>query len=140
LNNHQAVIMEKTKSESGVSELIGAILLVSLVVMLMAVVTTVLISQPRPEKIPEISASISVNSNIVNITHMGGDELGAKEYLIVINGIPQTNVQIVGGTTWSIEHPQMVVTVPNSVIPVKTVEVYYNGPSTQVLLLKTVFQ
>ena len=38
------------EQESGVSELIGAILLVSLVVMLMMVVTTVLISQPRPEK------------------------------------------------------------------------------------------
>ena len=45
-----------------VSELIGAILLVSLVVMLMMVVTTVVLSQPRPEKIPELSVSIS-NAN-----------------------------------------------------------------------------
>ena len=55
-------------SESGVSEIIGSILLVSLVVMLMMVVTTVIISQPRPEKIPELSVSISNASNNVTIT------------------------------------------------------------------------
>jgi hypothetical protein len=141
--------MKKMKSESGVSELIGAILLVSLVVMLMMVVTTVVLSQPRPEKIPELSTSISISDQgagnyYINITHMGGDGLKSGEYLVVIDGTQVTPIKIFDPSInpwplkdeWTLQSPNMVVKwagKPN------TVELYYNGPSSKVLLAKTNF-
>jgi FlaG/FlaF family flagellin (archaellin) len=147
------------KSDSGVSELIGAILLVSLVVMLMMVVTTVLISQPHPEKIPELSVSISVNGTGSNgtapydvyFTHMGGDALQGGEYLVVIDGtevsqdlyreppLPLNNTkrkELWAFTNSSTSSTFVIYNRPNSP---KTVEIYYNGPSNKVLLAKTNF-
>jgi hypothetical protein len=134
--------MKKMKSESGVSELIGAILLVSLVVMLMMVVTTVIISQPRPEKVPELSVSISINATgpndtgpyIINVTHMGGDELKEGEYSVLINN----KVVLRNGPEWSINDPVRSITT-TEVKPLN-IEVYYLGPSTQVLLAKSYIQ
>jgi hypothetical protein len=129
--------MNKIKSESGVSELIGAILLVSLVVMMMMVVTTVLISQPRPEKIPELGVFISNGMNNVTLTHMGGDSLQAGEYLVVIDGnIIKFYYDSSGSEKqeWSFEKP--IIVIYNQPTP-KTVELYYNGPSNKVLLAKT---
>lgn len=148
------------KSDSAVSELIGAILLVSLVVMLMMVVTTVLISQPRPEKIPELSVSISVNGTGVNgtapydvyITHMGGDTLQGGEYRAVIDGTeisqdlyrepppPPNNIirkEVWAFTSYSTSSTFVIYNRTNSP---KTVEIYYNGPSNKVLLAKTNFE
>jgi len=137
------------EQESGVSELIGAILLVSLVVMLMMVVTTVLISQPRPEKIPEISASISLSNQsggnyFINITHMGGDDLKYGEYLVVVDGKEVKTVIFDPSTNpwsekneWTFQSPYMVVNWPSKPM---TVEFYYTGPSNKVLLAKTNFE
>jgi hypothetical protein len=141
--------MKKMKSESAVSELIGAILLVSLVVMLMMIVTTVVLSQPRPEKIPELSASFTISDQVagnyfINITHMGGDGLKPGEYLIVIDGTQVTPIKIFDPSTnpwtlkdeWSFQSPNMVVKWPSKA---NTVELYYNGPSNKVLIAKTNF-
>jgi FlaG/FlaF family flagellin (archaellin) len=142
------------KSESGVSELIGAILLVSLVVMLMMVVTTVLISQPRPERIPELSVSISINGTApydVYITHMGGDTLQGGEYRVVIDGTessqdlyrepPPPPNNVIRKEMWAFSNSSSSSTfvVYNRPSSPKTVEIYYNGPSNKVLLAKTNF-
>ncbi len=138
------------KQGSGVSELIGAILLVSLVVMLMMIVTTVVLSQPRPGKIPELSASISVNGTgpyDVYITHMGGDPLQGGEYRVVIDGNeispdlyrePPPN-NIVRKEEWSFTKNENTIVVYNRPSMPKSVEIYYNGPSGEVLLAKTNF-
>jgi|WetSurMetagenome_2_1015567.scaffolds.fasta_scaffold352065_1 hypothetical protein len=142
--------MKKMKSESAVSELIGAILLVSLVVILMMIVTTVVLSQPRPEKIPELSASFTISDQgagnyFINISHMGGDGLKPGEYLIIIDGTQVTPIKIFDPSTnpwtlkdeWSFQSPNMVVKWPSKA---NTVELYYNGPSNKVLLAKTNFE
>jgi FlaG/FlaF family flagellin (archaellin) len=138
-------------SDSGVSELIGAILLVSLVVMLMMVVTTVIISQPRPEKIPELDASISVNGTgpyDIYITHMGGDPLQGGQYRIVIDGNeisqdlyrePPPNSTL-RKEEWSFTKNKNTIVIYNRPVMPKSVELYYNGPSGEVLLAKTYFQ
>jgi len=133
------------EKDSGVSELIGAILLVSLVVMLMMIVTTVVISQPRPEKIPELSASISMTnvSGLYNITitNTGGDVLQDGEYLVVINGNEESNYRDSTGAPkvdeWSFDKPIRFINLPSRP---NTVELYYNGPSNKVLLAKTNFE
>ena len=42
----------RRKSESGVSEIIGAVMLISVVVMGVAIIGVILTSQPPPQKIP----------------------------------------------------------------------------------------
>jgi len=138
------------RSESGVSELIGAILLVSLVVMLMMIVTTVVLSQPRPEKVPELDTSITFSNQgngnyFINITHLGGEGLESGEYIVVIDGTEVTPIKIFEPSTnpwtlkdeWTFQSPNMVIkwaSKPN------TVELYYNGPSGKILLAKTIFE
>lgn len=125
--------------DSGVSELIGAILLVSLVVMLMMIVTTVIISQPRPEKIPELSMSISNTTNNVTITHIGGDTLQGGEYRVVIDGKEINPFYYRENSTsppkeeWSFEKPTLFIDIP----PKTSIEVYYYGSSGEILLAKT---
>lgn len=133
------------KSESGVSEIIGSILLVSLVVGLMMVVTTVVLSQPRPDKIPEISASISMTnvSGLYNITiiNAGGDVLQDGEYLVVINGNEESNYRNLNDTPktdeWSFDKPILFI---NRTSQPKSVQFYYNGPSSKVLLEQANFE
>ena len=130
----------KMKSDSGVSEIIGSILLVSLVVGLMMVVTIVVLSQPRPDKIPDLSISISNGTDgNVTITHLGGDSLLAGEYLVVIDGNVVKFYYDSSGADkkeWSFEKPTIVI--HNQLTP-KTVQLYYNGQSSKVLLAQSNF-
>jgi len=137
-------IKERRLQDSGVSEIIGSILLVSLVVGLMMVVTTVVISQPRPDKVPELSASISNNTTNIYITHTGGDALQYGEYLVVIDGnkVNPWDYCNSDGTRkvdeWSFGKPTIVI--KNLANPTKTVQIYYTGPSSKVLLAQSKFE
>ena len=118
----------------------------------MMVVTTAIISQPRPDKIPEISASISITNVTgplgpsdyfynITISNTGGDTLQDGEYLIVINGNPATNYRNSNGAPkddeWSSGKP---IIVNNGNIKPNTVQIYYTGPSSKVLLAQTNFE
>jgi hypothetical protein len=61
--------------ESAVSEVIGSVMLISIVVVAVAIVGVVLWSQPPPEEIPVLSAAIANQSCNVIVSHNGGDTL-----------------------------------------------------------------
>jgi len=64
-------------TDSGVSEIISVILLISLVVAGAAIIATQLLSTPPPEKIPRVDIQMSVSSDQTkaNFANMGGDVL-----------------------------------------------------------------
>ena len=92
-------------SESGVSEIVGALILVSMIVLVVAVIATGIISRPLPDKVPQVRFSAVNSTNMVNgivespysinITHEGGDEIPAGEYAVFINDFKVINIQII---------------------------------------------
>lgn len=69
-------------AEPGVSEMIAAMLLISLVVAGAAIITVMLVSTPHPEKIPKVDIQYSNTTNGANFAHMGGDILRGDQIFI----------------------------------------------------------
>ena len=66
----------RPERESGVSEILGGVMLIAVVVMAVGIVGVVLTSQPPPQKIPALDAVISWDGiDTIYITHNGGDSL-----------------------------------------------------------------
>jgi PKD repeat protein len=78
------------RHEVAVSETIGAVLLISIVVVAVAVVAAILWSQPAPQKIPAFSASITNASCSVILAHSGGETVTNTTISILIDGADQT--------------------------------------------------
>ena len=76
--------------DAAVSEVIGTVMLISIVVIAVSIVGVVLWSQPPPEKIPSLSASISNKSCKVILSHEGGDMLENATFQILVDGTDQT--------------------------------------------------
>ncbi|WP_165394894.1 type IV pilin N-terminal domain-containing protein [Methanofollis fontis] len=73
--------------EEGVSEVIGAVLLISLVVLGVAIVAVTILSQPPPAEVPRVSvvAATSTDNTTFVLFHEGGDTLSEGEYRIYVD-------------------------------------------------------
>jgi len=90
--------------DSAVSEIIGAILLIAIVVTTLSIVGVVLWSQPAPQKLPALEAIISedTGNQVVHVYHNGGDLLNAQEFQILLDGNDYTTGFTKGGASgWS---------------------------------------
>lgn len=72
--------------ECGVSEIIGAIMLISVVVIAISVIGVFITSQGMPEKVPALSATISVSGDTITLHHDGGDQLLSSQLGFVVDG------------------------------------------------------
>jgi hypothetical protein len=89
----------------GVSEAIGALVLVGVVVIGVGLVWILLFSTPSPTEVPVLDTIISNRSRTVYILHRGGDPLRIGEYQILVDGGDQTgNFTFQGSGTepWSV--------------------------------------
>jgi len=68
-----------------VSELIGTVLLVGLVITAMAIVTVVVLSNPPPEQVPHVNALAGNMTDSVLVYHNGGDELKEEMTVVLLN-------------------------------------------------------
>jgi PKD repeat protein len=134
----------ETSNDYGASEVVGIILLVSMIVLAFGIVSLVLVSQPQKTQVPEISAVIgngtnaTTGQNVVYITHSGGDSLKGNQYLIFVNHIDRTS-QITGNGTmdWNVGET-LFVSMGNET-PV-LVQIYYQGPTESDLLVEHTLQ
>ena len=78
------------RPEDGVSENIGAILLVMVVVLAVSIIGVFMFSQPTPQKMPALNALIWNDSQNIYIRHEGGDPLSIGEYQIIVDGVNST--------------------------------------------------
>ena len=74
------------KRDGAVSEIIGAILMVSLVILAVMIISVTILSQPPPEDIPQVTALADNSSNKVYLYHTGGDSLQPYELRVMVNG------------------------------------------------------
>ncbi|MCQ8893230.1 MAG: PKD domain-containing protein [Methanolinea sp.] len=135
-----------------VSELIGAILLVGLVITAMAIVAVLVLSNPPPEEVPHLSSLASNTTNSIRLYHTGGDELKEELTTITLNNgpeVPHSKIRLIkeDGTTesapwditktpWTVGTVLVLDTSPD--VP-QSVTVMYRGPTSQHLILTTSF-
>jgi FlaG/FlaF family flagellin (archaellin) len=120
---------QKTDNSAGVSEIIGAVLLISLVVVSIGIVAALLFSQTAPPtKIPNMNfmTGVSAGNTTLYLYHSGGDPLNVGEFNVLVDGVPKPYNVSGGGSQWSLGTNLIV---PISTVP-KNVQIVYNGGST----------
>lgn len=75
-----------TMNEDGVSETIGAVLLIGLTVVGVTLISVILFSQPIAEELPAVDIIVSNNESTIMFQHNGGDSLGKDEFTIFVEG------------------------------------------------------
>jgi FOG: PKD repeat len=125
-------------SDSAVSELIGAILLVSLVILGVMIVAVSVLSQPPPEDVPQVNALADNVSKTVYLYHDGGNSLEPQEIRTIVNGQDSTfSLANNESYPWSVGKTLKVdYTGPG--MP-EYIQLIYTGGSTQTLILTASF-
>ena len=119
--------------DRGISEIVGALILIGIFVAVIAAMGVFYFSQPSPEKIPAVNMVFSNESNVVMVYHEGGDPVPVSHLSLVINGVNTPFTGAGSDNTWSLGEtisaaaPQM----PNKV------DVVYTGMSSAGFLLAT---
>lgn len=121
---------------SGVSELIGGILMIIVVVAAVALISVVVFSQQTPAEIPNINFMTGTNAagTTLYLYHNGGDTLRRGEFSVVIDDqAPRTDYTISGGgDEWSVGKNLVLtgITTP----PKKVALIYTHGDVDPVVL------
>lgn len=120
--------------ECAVSETIGAVMLISVVVVAVAIIGVVLTSQGTPQNIPALDAVISNVERTVFVYHDGGDTLESQNMYIMVNGEQRdfTKNGNPGWTTWSTGET-LAFKVPGT-DPITSVRVVYDNSQTATTL------
>ena len=121
-------VKQKMDTSSGVSETVGAIMLVSIVAVLVAVVGVYLFSQPLPQKIPNLNFMTGTNSSktTLYLYHNGGDTLTVGEFKVLLDGKDASYSVSGGGSQWSLGKNLLV---PITTMP-KSVQLVYNNTAS----------
>lgn len=129
--------MNQVDNQMGVSEVLGSILLISIIATAVAIIAVGIFSQPPPEKIPAASMEMKTADNTILITHVGGDPLPQSETRIIVDGNDLTaSFSRLNGASWTdwLVGDTLVYTVPaNQAIP-DSVQVLYVGKSSARIL------
>ena len=121
-------------SGSGVSEVVGAILLISVVVIAVSVIAVVVFSQQTPQKIPNVNMMTGIDNKVpptLYLYHNGGDALTAGEFDVYVDGVIQPYSISGGGNEWSLGKNLVV---PVSTVPKNVILVYNNSGTGSVVL------
>ncbi|MEN6343618.1 MAG: type IV pilin N-terminal domain-containing protein [Methanospirillum sp.] len=127
------------RRESGASEVIGAVLLVSLVVIGGAIAAAFVFGQPTPKEVPHVSFSASLNSSaeVLTLYHTGGDSLEWDQYRVIVDGVDKTpNITASQQEKpWSFEAPLEIEGIPG---PVGAIVLTYRDSSGGETVLRKV--
>jgi len=124
-------------SQNGVSEVLGSILLISIIATAIAIIAVGILSQPPPENVPAVSMEMNTAGNTILITHVGGDPLPQSETRILIDGNELTSsFNRLDGAPWTdwLVGDTLVYTVPADQAMPDSVQVLYVGKSSARIL------
>lgn len=76
--------------DTAVSEIVGALLLIAIVSLAVAIVWVTILSSVNTSEIPSLSIVISNQSRSISILHDGGDPLPAGSYRIYVDDADRT--------------------------------------------------
>jgi hypothetical protein len=122
--------------ELGVSEVIGVVLVLALVVVGGTIVGTQLLSQPSPKEIPNVNFLANYNPGNLTLYHTGGDTLPNGDYKFVVQYLDGTKSQTFNATKdWSSGSP---LTFPAISQPAKVTLVYTGNGAGETALRSVV--
>ena len=128
---------DRSRRDAGLSDALGAVILIAVVALGITVASIAIISSPVPQKVPAISVDIFNTSDTVFIRHSGGDTLARGEYRILADDVDRTSEFLMQGiqpARWSLgDTLEYHVASPND-IPGSIKIVAFNGRSEQVIL------
>jgi len=132
------------ENNRAVSEIIGSVILISIVVAAVSIVGVVLWSQPPPQKLPSISAIITNQSCTVFVNHEGGDLLEWQSFQILVDGTNQTANFSKRGTSgawtiWEIGDTLVYTSPPPCVNPPQRVDIVYNDGTSSFVITSAFF-
>jgi PKD repeat protein len=123
--------------EDALSDALGAIILISVVALGIAIAGMLILSNPPQDKVPAISADITTVGRTIIITHNGGDTLRKSEMQIVVDGVDYTNrftrLDGTGWSAWSVGD-YLNYTVPDTTAMPQGVSIYYLGGRSSYLI------
>ncbi len=126
---------KKKRNDSAVSEVIGSVMLISIVVTAIAIIGVVLTSQPPLQKIPALEAVISSNGkDTIDIYHGGGDTVSNQEIIILVDGVDRTSNFTIRGLGWTTWSQGETLEYLSGTLPGKVQVVYASGTSRTVLV------
>jgi hypothetical protein len=73
--------------EHGVSEIVGVVLLLAVVVMGVGLIAVTIYSQPTPGETPQVDILVSETDTAVRLTHNGGDPLAKGTFYVLADGV-----------------------------------------------------
>ena len=89
-------------TDDGVSELIAALLLTSIVTLGIAIIAITFLSNPSPSEIPSLSVDLAKREANVVLIHNGGDPLYRQTTRIMVDGVDRTDdFKTPEGDDWS---------------------------------------
>lgn len=124
------------RNETGFSEIVGALVLISVFVLAFAIIAVIILSQPQPGNIPAVNIRITSEGQIVKIFHDGGDSLTTGDYSIWVDGTDITPAMIKTGSTpnqWTIGDV-LTYTKPGTISPSNIKVIYSRAGSAAVVL------
>lgn len=138
--------------EPAISEVIGAILLIALVVTAVAILLAAILSGPLPEQVPKLTIVAARNlsdDHVAYLYHAGGDVLRADQFYVTVNrpgiridpnaGSPVRSADILEDgsivPSWSVNR---VVAIENNA-KITSAQVIYRGNTGDFLLYETDF-
>lgn len=124
--------------DSGVSEVIGAVLLVALVVIGGAVVATFVFSGPTPKEVPHLTFAAVKNDTqdtYLTLHHTGGDTLLWGDYRVIVDGVDKTN-DITPQVPWSLDGDLKIENVASD--PQSVVLTFDDGSGGETVLRKVI--
>jgi len=123
--------------DSGVSEVIGGILLISVVIAAVSIVGLVLLSQATPENVPHVSFMTgNDNSNRLYLLHNGGDSLTRGSFSVVVDGGTRDDYTISDGSSeWSLGKNLILTNVDST--KTHSVAIVYNSSKSGGVVLRS---
>lgn len=125
-----------SRREMGVSEVIGAVLLVGLVVIGGTVVASFVFGQSTPKEVPHLNFGVAVDSEdqLLTLRHTGGDTLLIGTYRILLDGSPVSPEHY---RNWSVNEP---LEIPNvAVFKGSVIVTYLDGSGGETVLRRVDF-
>jgi len=122
-------------NEKATSEVVAAILLISVTVLGVSIIVVTLYSQPLPEETPQVAILVSNTTTSILLTHNGGDTLDEEEFIISIDGtvLDNQDAAVTGGDgawPWSLGETLTFATAGEP----HEVRVVYTGGGAELLL------
>jgi hypothetical protein len=116
--------------DTAVSEIVGALTLITIFVAAAAIIIATGVSGPSVQTIPALNINISVTGNLIRVFHAGGDTIPVGEITILANGAPVAFSGAGSDQLWQIGET-LVATAPGAI---QSVQVEAQSGSGQYLL------